>query len=88
MELNEIQNNILKWIADKYMATGVVRQNVCDDLGPAVSDDSFFGALFGLYSTSQVTSHIYDSQNKAYASIISPDECSLDVLYWRATEKD
>ena len=87
MDMKEIQNNILKWISDNYMATDAIRQNVCDDLGSTISDESFTSALFGLYSTSLVTSHIYDSQNKAYAAIISPDEYSLDALYWRAAEK-
>ena len=87
MKLNEIQNNILKWMSDNYVATKEIRRNVSDDLGSAISDESFYAALFGLHSTSLVSSHIYDSQNGAYASIISPDEYSLDVLYWRATDK-
>ena len=86
MELNEIQKTILKWITDNYEATEKIRQNVCDDLGRALSDESFSTALLGLHSTRFVTSYIYDNQSEIYASITSPDEYSLDVLYWLATE--
>ncbi len=86
MEAGKIQSSILKWVSDNYMATGEVRQNVCDDLGRAISDEAFYGALFGLFFTSLVTSHIYDSQNAAFASIPSPDEYNPDVLYWRVAE--
>lgn len=87
MELNEIQKTILKWITDNYEATEKVRQNVCDDLGRSLSDESFSIALLGLHTKRFVTSHIYDNQTGGYASITSPDEYSLDVLYWLATEK-
>jgi hypothetical protein len=87
MELNEIQKTILKWITDNYVATEIIRQNVCADLGRAISDESFSNALLGLHSTRFVTSHLYDNQNDEYATIPSPDECILDALYWLATEK-
>jgi len=87
MELNGIQKSILKWITDNYEATEIIRQNVCDDLGRAISGESFSTALLGLHSTRFVTSYIYDNQNEEYASITSPDENNLDVLYWLATEK-
>jgi hypothetical protein len=87
MELNEIQKTILKWITDKYAATDIIRQNVCDELGRTVSDHSFSSALLGLHSARYVTSHIYDNQTESYVSIITPDEYLLDALHWHATEK-
>lgn len=87
MELNEIQKTILKWIADNYKATKIIRQNVCDDLGRAISDESLSNALLGLHSAKLVTSHIYDIQTERYLSVISPDDYLLDALHWLATEK-
>ena len=87
MKLSEIQKIILKWTSNNYAATEIIRQSVCDDLGRAISDESFSTALFGLHSRRFVASYIYDHQSEGYASIISPDEYSVDVLYWLATEK-
>jgi hypothetical protein len=87
MELNEIQKTILKWITDNYAATNKIRRNVCDDLGRAISNESFSSALLGLHSARYVTSHIYDNQTGSYVSIISPDDYHLDALHWHATEK-
>ena len=87
MEPNEIQKSILKWITVNYESTKIIRQNVCDDLGRAISDESFSSALLGLHSTGFVTSYIYDNQTEEYISLTEPDEHILDVVYWLATKK-
>ena len=87
MELNEIQKSILKWITVNYESTNTIRQNVCDDLGRAISEESFSSALLGLHSTRFVTSYIYDNQTGKYIHLNEPDEHILNVMHWLATEK-
>lgn len=87
MNLNDIQKTILKWVAKKHAATKEIRRHVFDDLDQLVSDEAFYAALFSLHSTGFVTSYIYDNQSENYALIISPDEYSIDALYWLAMQE-
>ena len=87
METNRIQKSVRKWVSKYHKATEEIRQNVFDDLGQSVSNKAFSTALLGLHSTGIVTSHIYDNQSENYAQITSPDEYSIDVLYWLATQE-
>lgn len=87
METNKIQESILKWISKHHKATEDIRQKVCDDLGQSVSNKSFSSVLLGLHSAGVVTSHIFDYQSENYAQITSPEEYSIDVLYWLAAQE-
>lgn len=71
----------------KHAATKEIRRHVFDDLDQLVSDEAFYAGLFSLHSTGFVTSYIYDNQSENYALIISPDEYSIDALYWLAMQE-
>ena len=87
MNLHDIQNSILKWATKKHVATNEIRRHVFDDFDPLVSDEAFYTALLTLHSAGFVTSYIYDNQSNNYALISSPDEYSIDALYWRAMQE-
>lgn len=79
-----MQKTILRWVSKNHKATREIKKNVFDELGRLVSDEAFHAALLGLHTTGFVTSYIYDNQSQKYALISSPDEYSIDALYWLA----
>ena len=84
MKLDDVQKSVLKWISKNHKATREIRKHLIDDLDQSVSEETFYSALLGLHSAGFVTSHIYDRQSEKFAFIRSPDEYSLDALYWLA----
>ena len=84
MEIDRINKSILKWASKYHKTTEEIRQNVYDDLGESVSNKAFTTALLDLHSAGYVTSHIFDNQSENFAQITSPDEYSIDVMYWLA----
>jgi len=87
MNLNDIQKTILKWVTKKHVSTKEIRRRVFDELDSPVSDEAFYAALFSLHYTGFISSYIYDNQSKHYALISSPDEYSIDALYWLAMQE-
>jgi len=87
MKLNDIQNTILKWASHHHKPTEAVRQHVCDGIDRPVSDKAFSNALLELHSKGLVASYIYDHRTEGYAFISSPNDYSMNVLYWLVEEK-
>lgn len=86
MKLNDIHNTILKRVSHHHKPTEAVRQNVSDGIGRSVSDAAFSSALLELHSRGLVTSYIYDHGTGGYAFISSPNDYSMNVLYWLVAE--
>jgi hypothetical protein len=87
MKLNEIQNTILQWLSKNIEATDRIRRSVLDELDRPVSDVEISAALLGLHAVGYLKSYVYDHQTDEYVVIISPDEYSMDALYWLAANE-